>query len=109
VLVLVVIFFVSFFDKLISEIIQWILEEREEVFTHETQLFYLKRMSHMEVGLSLSVSFQNILRFVSEKLENILKIILSIPKGVLGMTIEFVGISSILLAIDWRIFSVVFI
>jgi hypothetical protein len=63
----------------------------------------------MEVGLSLSVSFQNILRFVSEKLENILKIILSIPKGVLGMTIEFVGISSILLAIDWRIFSVVFI
>ncbi len=108
-IILGIIFFVSFLDKLISEIIEWLLGEREEIFTHETQLFYLKRMSHMEVGLSLSVSFQNILRFVSEKLGNILKIILSIPKGILGMTIQFIGISSILLAIDWRIFSVVLI
>ncbi|EKD65897.1 MAG: hypothetical protein ACD_49C00077G0025 [uncultured bacterium (gcode 4)] len=106
-LILVVIFVISFLDKIISEVIQWFLEEREEIFTHETQLIYLNRMSHMEVGLSLSEGFQNILRFVSDKLGNILKTILGIPKWMLGMTIQFIGISSILLSINYMIFIVV--
>lgn len=106
-LILAVIFAVSFLDKLISEIIQRFLREREEIFTHETQLIYLRRMSQMEVGLSLSVGFQNIIRFVSDKLRNVISTILDIPKWILGMTIQFIWISSILLSIDYMIFIVV--
>lgn len=59
------------------------LQEREEIFRHGTEVFLYQRITKMEIGVSFSESFKNILRYVDNKLEDIVKTVVAIPKDIL--------------------------
>lgn len=81
--IILIYFLISFLDQLFQEITNVFLREREEIFRHGTDIFLYRRLTQMEIGISFSESFQNILRYVDNKLEDIVKTIIKIPKSVL--------------------------
>lgn len=83
------------------------LREREEIFRHGTDVFLYQRLTKMEIGITFSESFENILRYVDNKLEEIVKTIVSVPKDLLSIVIRLAGIGGILVFFDWKIFFIV--
>ena len=81
--ILFLFFFVSFLDKFSQDIAKVFLSEREEIFRHGTDIFLYQRITKMEIGVTFSQSFQNILRYVDRKLEDLVKTIVEIPKNIL--------------------------
>lgn len=92
ILILGMIFLVSFLDKLFRDVTDIFLREREEIFRHETDIFLYQRITKMEIGLSLSSSFHNVLRYVDDKLQDIVRTIVGVPKEILGISIRLFGI-----------------
>lgn len=102
-------FFASFVDKIVTDSLRDFLREREEIFRHEADLFLYERIAKMEIGLTLSSRFHSVMRYVDNKLDDIVNTLVATPKKVLEIIVGIVGITGVLGAFDWRILILVFV
>ncbi len=78
-------------EKIITESLGDFLREREEIFRHETDLFLYERIARMEIGLTLSSRFQDVMRYVDSKLDEIVNTVVGTPKKLLEITVRLAG------------------